>query len=64
MPNLSPIEFRDNYKIYDNKAIAGEEAAESKEYIEKCIKQAGFEVSMSRGDHLLFFYDKKNITHH
>lgn len=59
MPNLSPIEFRDNYKIYDNKAVVGAEAAESKKYIETCIKNAGFEVSMSRGDHLLFFLREK-----
>ena len=55
MPNLSPAEIRGDYAIYDNKIFTGDEAAESKDYIISRIKNAGFDVSMSRGDHVNIF---------
>lgn len=50
MPNLSPVEVRDKYALYDDKICTGEEAAECRECIETRIVQAGFVPDMSRGD--------------
>lgn len=50
MPNLTPIEYRNLYALYDNKICTGEEAAECKNCLEKRIIQAGYKVVTSRGD--------------
>jgi biotin synthase len=52
MPNLSPLNVRKKYLLYDNKICTGEEAAECKNCLENRIKSAGFEMDYSRGDHL------------
>ena len=52
MPNLSPINVRKKYLLYDNKICTGEEAAECKNCLENRIKSAGFEMDYSRGDYL------------
>ena len=51
MPNLSPMEVRDKYLLYDGKICTGDEAAECRKCIEGRIAQAGFTVDMTRGDH-------------
>lgn len=51
MPNLSPMEVREKYTIYDNKACAGVEAAEQLLGLEEKIRSAGCQMSMGRGDH-------------
>lgn len=50
MPNLSPIQVRAKYTLYDGKLSTGDEAAECKRTIEEKINAAGFSVDMSRGD--------------
>ena len=50
MPNLTPIKYRGQYAIYDNKAVSGNEAAEYKKSLIKQINSAGYEVVMARGD--------------
>lgn len=50
MPNLSPVEVRDKYLLYDDKACSGVEAAECRRCITGRIIQAGFVPDMSRGD--------------
>ena len=52
MPNLSPLNVRKKYLLYDNKICTGEEAAQCKVCLEKRIKSAGFEMDGSRGDHI------------
>lgn len=52
MPNLSPTNVRDKYLLYDGKICTGDEAAHCRGCIERRINSAGFEVDMSRGDHL------------
>lgn len=52
MPNLSPTNVRDKYLLYDGKICTGDEAAHCRGCIERRINYAGFEVDMSRGDHL------------
>lgn len=50
MPNLSPIEHRKDYDLYDHKICTGEEAAECRVCLENRLRRAGFEPDMSRGD--------------
>lgn len=52
MPNLSPLNVRKKYLLYDNKICTGEEAAECKHCLEKRIESAGFVMDYSRGDHI------------
>lgn len=52
MPNLSPINVRDKYLLYDNKICTGDEAAECRHCMEMRIQSAGFKVDLSRGDNL------------
>ncbi|MFU0800900.1 MAG: [FeFe] hydrogenase H-cluster radical SAM maturase HydE [Xylanivirga thermophila] len=54
MPNLTPIEVRDKYELYNGKICTGEEAAECRKCIEDRIISAGFTVDMSRGDNVLW----------
>ena len=51
MPNLSPVNVRDKYMLYDNKICTGDEAAECRYCIERRIQSAGFDVDMARGDY-------------
>lgn len=51
MPNLSPTDLRPRYEIYENKICTGDEAAHCRACIEGRIKSAGYQVSMTRGDH-------------
>jgi biotin synthase len=50
MPNLSPVEVRKKYLLYDNKICTGEEAAECVSCMQNRIKQIGYEIAVSRGD--------------
>ena len=52
MPNLSPTNVRDKYLLYDGKICTGDEAAHCRGCIERRIQSVGFEVDMSRGDHI------------
>ncbi|MCT4598873.1 MAG: [FeFe] hydrogenase H-cluster radical SAM maturase HydE [Vallitalea sp.] len=54
MPNLSPTNVREKYALYDGKICTGDEAAHCRKCIENRIRSAGFEVDMSRGDHIDF----------
>lgn len=51
MPNLSPLEDRSKYLLYDNKASSGEEAAESPRALREHLAAAGYEVVIDRGDY-------------
>ena len=51
MPNLSPLEDRSKYLLYDNKAASGEEAAESLRALQEHLAAAGYEVVIDRGDY-------------
>lgn len=50
MPNLSPVDVRKKYELYDNKICTGEEAAECITRLKSSIESAGYEVSSERGD--------------
>lgn len=53
MPNLSPVEVRKDYALYDNKICTGEEAAECRFCLANRMKQIGYTIEVSRGDSLI-----------
>ena len=58
MPNLSPVNVRKKYTLYDNKICMGDEAAESLENLKIRMKAIGYEVVTDRGD----FSDKNHVN--
>lgn len=50
MPNLSPVEVRDKYKLYDNKICTGDEAAECRHCMSRRMESIGYRVAVARGD--------------
>lgn len=51
MPNLSPVQNRKQYELYDHKICTGEEAAECRDSLSKSIESIGYELVFERGDH-------------
>lgn len=50
MPNLSPVEVRKKYELYENKICTGEESAQCRTCLERRINTAGYNVVNARGD--------------
>lgn len=50
MPNLSPINVRKKYSLYDNKICTGEETAEGFLILKKQIEKIGYQIAIDRGD--------------
>ena len=50
MPNLSPINVRLKYHLYDNKICTGEEAAECWACLNHRLEQIGYSLAVDRGD--------------
>ena len=50
MPNLSPVENRKQYELYDNKICTGEEAAECRGCLARRVESVGYEIVTDRGD--------------
>ena len=50
MPNLSPVQVRDKYTLYDNKICTGEEAAECRGCLSRRVESVGYEIVTDRGD--------------
>lgn len=50
MPNLSPVEFRKQYSLYDGKICTGEESAQCRGCLELRVKNAGYRIVNDRGD--------------
>jgi len=51
MPNLSPVEVRKDYTLYDNKICTGDEAAECRVCLSRRMESIGYEIVNNRGDH-------------
>ena len=51
MPNLSPLEHRKDYAIYDNKICTGDEAAECIRCLAMRMKRIGYQIVTERGDY-------------
>lgn len=50
MPNLSPVNVRKKYELYDNKICTGEESAQCRECLSNRMKSIGYNVVTCRGD--------------
>ncbi len=50
MPNLSPVEVRKKYMLYNNKKSDGAEGAQSLEALKKRIEGIGCKIEIGRGD--------------
>lgn len=51
MPNLSPLDVREKYSIYDNKKSTGSESAQSLALLATRLQKIGYEIDFSRGDY-------------
>ena len=51
MPNLSPIDVRKKYLLYDNKICTGDEAAECRACLQKRMQSIGCSIVVDRGDY-------------
>ncbi len=50
MPNLSPVNVRNKYLLYDNKICTGEESAQCIKCLKNRIESVGYEIVTDRGD--------------
>lgn len=50
MPNVSPVEQRKKYSIYDNKKSTGAESAQQMQQLENRLNAIGYHIDYSRGD--------------
>ena len=50
MPNLSPVDVRKNYELYDNKICTGDEAAECRMCLQGRMESIGYRLVNERGD--------------
>ncbi len=50
MPNLSPLDVREKYSLYDGKLSSGAESAEELERLSEEIKKSNLRLSLARGD--------------
>lgn len=51
MPNLSPVDVRKKYLLYDNKICTGDEAAECRACLQKRMQSIGCSIVVDRGDY-------------
>ena len=51
MPNLSPLNVRKKYMLYDNKISTGAEAASNIAELRQRMEAIGYEVAVGRGDY-------------
>jgi biotin synthase len=52
MPNMTPIDYRDKYSIYNNKKSNGCESAQQLELLSEKLDGIGYYVDFARGDYL------------
>ena len=52
MPNLSPVQVRDKYMLYDNKICTSDTSSECRGCIERRMENIGYKVVITRGDHI------------
>lgn len=56
MPNLSPVENRKMYELYDNKICTGDEAAECRRCLARRVESVGYCLVEERGDAIGYNY--------
>lgn len=50
MPNMTPLEYREKYTIYNNKKGSGSESAQQLELLARKLDSIGYFIDFSRGD--------------
>ena len=50
MPNLSPVDYRKLYSLYENKICTGEDSAQCRGCLERRVESAGYRIVTSVGD--------------
>ena len=50
MPNLSPVEVRKKYLLYDNKICTGDESAACRSCLSRRMESIGYLLTETRGD--------------
>ncbi len=50
MPNLSPLDVRQKYELYNNKLSVGAESAQGKKELEERMESVGYRIVTNRGD--------------
>ncbi len=50
MPNLSPMNVRKKYELYNNKIFSGDESAQAKEALSRRMETIGYKIVTDRGD--------------
>ena len=50
MPNLSPLDVRRKYLLYNNKICTGQEAAEGLVSLQNSMQKIGYSIVVDRGD--------------
>lgn len=60
MPNLSPIDLRKDYSLYDNKIYMGAESSSHIDILKRQVESVGCKLDFSRGDNI-DFAKKTNI---
>jgi biotin synthase len=64
MPNLTPVEAKKKYMLYDKKICIGEEAAECLECLKHRLAKIGYELVTDRGDYVnMVDYDLKEAKY-
>lgn len=51
MPNLSPVNYRNKYSLYNNKVNSNSETLENLKQIKKQLESIGYEMDLSKGDY-------------
>ena len=59
MPNLSPVENRKQYELYDNKLCSDAEAAEGLRDLKRRAESTGYRIVTARGDNVQYMDSSK-----
>jgi biotin synthase len=62
MPNLTPVKYRDGYKLYEDKPCLDEEASECMNCLDARLHMAGAEVAYGEKGDSLHFRKRKGIV--
>ena len=61
MPNLTPLKYRENYKLYENKPSVSEDAQDSKDQLEQRIKTINHRIGYDDWGDSAHFHLRKRV---
>jgi biotin synthase len=62
MPNITPGQYRDNYKLYDNKPCTDENADDCTQCLEARIAMTGYEIGYGEWGDSMHFKKRNDLT--